>query len=77
MLRATADSPELYLAVEVSGDYAELLRLMTRRNKFGGGQGSPDLFRPTIRVSLRCVFRPIPATDSDASRPPIPTEPGH
>jgi hypothetical protein len=26
---------------------------------------------------LQCVFRPIPATDSDASRPPIPTELGH
>ena len=25
----------------------------------------------------RCVFRPIPATDSDASRPPIQTEPVH
>ena len=24
-----------------------------------------------------CVFRPNPATDSDASRPPIPTERGH
>lgn len=26
MLRATADVPELYLAVEVPGDYAELRR---------------------------------------------------
>ena len=24
-----------------------------------------------------CVFRPKPATDSDASRPPVPTERGH
>lgn len=28
-------------------------------------------------LTTGCVFRPIPATDSDASRPPIPTEPGH
>ena len=30
MLRATADVPELYLAVEVPGDYAELLRRVVR-----------------------------------------------
>jgi len=40
VLHATADGPELYLAVEVSGDYAGLLRLVTGQNKSGGGQGS-------------------------------------
>jgi len=29
------------------------------------------------RTAGDCVFRPKPATDSDASRPPIPTERGH
>jgi len=28
-------------------------------------------------VIKTCVFRPKPATDSDASRPPVPTERGH
>ena len=37
MLRATADGLELYLAVGVSGDEEELRRLITGRNKFGGG----------------------------------------
>jgi len=31
----------------------------------------------TLFVDLPCVFRPKPAADSDASRPPIPTERGH
>lgn len=53
MLRATADGLELYLAVRVSGDEEELRRLITGRNKFGGGHLLPDLFRPTIRVPLR------------------------
>ena len=37
-------------------------------------------FRPGQRrpwINAVCVFRPNPATDSDASRPPIPTERGH
>jgi tRNA nucleotidyltransferase (CCA-adding enzyme) len=38
--------------------------------------------RPAIRLMKlwnvrNCVFRPNPATDSDASRPPVPTERGH
>ncbi|MEI8016119.1 MAG: hypothetical protein WCH20_14935 [Nitrospira sp.] len=40
MLHATTDGPELYLAVEVTGDYAGLLRLLTGQNNAGGGQGS-------------------------------------
>ena len=36
----TADSSARYLTAEVSGDYAELLRLAVGQNKFGGWQGS-------------------------------------
>ncbi len=37
------------------------------------------IFEPKVLEDLMrlCVFRPKPATDSDASRPPIPTERGH
>ena len=38
MLRATADGLELYLAFEVLGDYAELLRRVVRGQFFCGGQ---------------------------------------
>ncbi|MBH0184682.1 MAG: sel1 repeat family protein [Nitrospira sp.] len=42
---------------------------------YQNGQGvKQDFFQA---VDLYCVFRPKPATDSDASRPPIPTERGH
>ena len=40
MLRATAEGPELYLAVDVSGEYAGVLRLDVSKNIIGGGQGS-------------------------------------
>ncbi len=36
-----------------------------------------DLSSSGPRMCAWCVFRPNPATDSDASRPPIPTERGH
>lgn len=40
----------------------------------------PDLVMLTYvqnDIEVNCVFRPKPATDSDASRPPVPTERGH
>ncbi|HEX7766496.1 MAG TPA: recombinase family protein, partial [Nitrospira sp.] len=40
VLHPTADGIDRYLTAEVSGDYAGLLRLVTGKNKFGGGQGS-------------------------------------
>ncbi|MBL8053426.1 MAG: hypothetical protein JNK03_08640 [Nitrospira sp.] len=39
-LHPTADGQERFLTVEVSGDYEGLYRLVTGKNKFGGGQGS-------------------------------------
>ena len=39
VLHPTADGKDRYLTAEVSGDYAGLLRLVTGKNKFGGGQG--------------------------------------
>jgi len=36
-----------------------------------------DLVPRTLWSKDECVFRPKPATDSDASRPPVPTELGH
>jgi hypothetical protein len=42
VLHPTADGTARYLTAEVSGDYAGLLRLAVRQNKFGGGQvGTP------------------------------------
>lgn len=52
-LHPTADGQERFLTAEVSGDYEGLYRLVTGKNKFGGGQGSFNLFSPTIRVELR------------------------
>ena len=47
VLCTTADGPELYLAIEVMGDFVGILRLMTGQNKFGGGQASsPSLIDP-------------------------------
>jgi len=40
VLHPTADDKDRYLTVEVSGDYAGLFRLVTGKNKFGGGEGS-------------------------------------
>ena len=40
VLHPTANGEERYLTAEVSGDYAGLYRLITGKNKFGGGQGS-------------------------------------
>jgi hypothetical protein len=40
VLHPTADGAERYLTAEVSGDYAGLSRLVTGKNKFGGGEGS-------------------------------------
>ena len=35
-----AEGVDRYLTAEVSGDYAGLYRLVTGKNKFGGGEGS-------------------------------------
>lgn len=40
VLHPTADGEERYLTAEVSGDYGGLYRLITGKNKFGGGHGS-------------------------------------
>ncbi|MCS6306003.1 MAG: recombinase family protein [Nitrospira sp.] len=40
VLHPTADGSTRYLTAEVSGDYAGLYRLVTGKNKFGGGEGS-------------------------------------
>ncbi|HSC57431.1 MAG TPA: hypothetical protein VLC51_09515 [Nitrospira sp.] len=40
VLHPTADGVECYLTAEVSGDYAGLFKLVTGKNKFGGGEGS-------------------------------------
>lgn len=40
VLHPTADGMVRYLTAEVSGDYAGLYRLVTGKNKFGGGEGS-------------------------------------
>lgn len=47
--------------------------------KIKEGEIAAGLYRgPNIdRTRYECVFQPKPATDSDASRPPIPTERGH
>lgn len=55
LLHPTADGTERYLTAEISGDYADLLRLETRESKFAGGHPLPDLFFPTIRVPLRAA----------------------
>lgn len=39
-LYPTTDGQDRYLTAEVSGDYAGLYRLVTGKNKFGGGEGS-------------------------------------
>ncbi len=39
-LRPCSDGQKRYLMVEISGNYAGLLRLAGMQNKFGGGQGS-------------------------------------
>lgn len=39
-LHPTADGQDRYLTAEVSGDYGGLYRLVTGKNKFGGGEGS-------------------------------------
>ncbi|MBC7840014.1 MAG: hypothetical protein H7Y39_15465 [Nitrospiraceae bacterium] len=52
-LHPCADGAGRYLTAEVTGDYGGLLRLAIGKNKAGGGQGSPDLFTPTIRVSMK------------------------
>lgn len=40
VLHPTAEGADRYLTAEVSGDYAGLYRLVTGKNKFGGGEGS-------------------------------------
>lgn len=40
VLHPTADGEERYLTAEVSGNYGGLYRLITGKNKFGGGHGS-------------------------------------
>ena len=40
VLHPTAEGVDRYLTAEVSGDYAGLYRLVTGKNKFGGGEGS-------------------------------------
>ena len=59
MLHPTDNGLHRYLTAEVSGDYAELLRLVVK-NKFGGGHPLPHLFRSTILVTLRLPADPIP-----------------
>lgn len=44
VLHPTADGVGRYLTAEVSGDYAGLYRLVTGKNKFGGGEAlNPSL----------------------------------
>jgi site-specific DNA recombinase len=54
-LHPTADGQERYLTAEVSGDYAGLYRLVTGKNKFGGGQGLPPSLARTLRFELSGV----------------------
>lgn len=44
-----ADRVNRYLTAEVSGDYVRLLRLVTGKNKFGGGQ----VIQPSLASFLR------------------------
>jgi hypothetical protein len=50
VLPATVDGPELYLAVEVSVDYAELLRRAVSKQFLVEGRGVEPL-TPTLRTS--------------------------
>ena len=47
MLRATADVPELYVAVEVPGDYAELLRRVVSKQFLVEGKRSNHRWAPS------------------------------
>jgi hypothetical protein len=57
VLCTTADGQELYLAIEVMGDFVGILRLMTGQNKFGGGQGFPPSLTQALDVKIQGVAR--------------------
>ena len=57
MFRATADVPELYLAVEVPGDYAELLRRVVSKQFLV--EGTRYLIYLGPRYGCRCGYRKL------------------
>ena len=64
---------EVFPSEEKSINLLERVNLMTPENI----HLNSFMYEPILDMSNRCVFRAKPATDSDASRPPIPTERGH
>ena len=59
VLCTTADGPELYLAIEVMGDFVGILRLMTGQNKFGGGQAIQPSLIALLRFEIQGVARAV------------------
>ena len=55
VLHPTADGVERYLTAEVSGDYAGLYRLVTGKNKFGGGQGTLPSLAHTFSFNIQGI----------------------
>ena len=67
MLRAIADSPELYLAVEVSGDYARLLRRVVSKQFLVEGRGVEP---PSVAGSALRPASPLPLRGPAPSHAP-------